>query len=81
VSYSVTRTELDTLDTLCHGIVVRDGWEDACNKPATAVLFHPDAGPWPACCWHANRWGGAITLAELATARETGCVEIEWEAS
>lgn len=78
--YFVTRTEIDDLDTLCHGIVVRDGWEDACNKPATTVLFHPESGVWPACTWHANRWGGALTLADLATARETGCVSVDWEA-
>ena len=80
VQYQITRSELTGLDALCHGIVVREGIEDACSKSATTVLYDPEAADvWPACTWHANRNGGALTLAEIREALETGSVEITRE--
>ena len=76
--YAVTRTEITELDPLCHGIVTRGGWEDACNKPATTVVFDlASGGVWPACTWHAHRYGGALTLAEIRTALTGGYVWIK----
>lgn len=73
--YAVAWSELASLDTLCAGIVTCDGIEDACCKPATAVVYDIEsAQPWPACTWHAHRYGGAITLAEIRQAATTGCV-------
>lgn len=41
----------------CHGIVIRDGIEDACDKPTTCVIDDEESGPWQACVWHAHRYG------------------------
>lgn len=44
----------------CHGIVVHDGIMDACDKPAVAIIDGRDTedeGYWPACAYHANRYG------------------------
>jgi len=52
------RRTLTTADE-CHGLVVRDGVQDACGKPPVAVVDDrtEDGGYWPACAWHANRYG------------------------
>lgn len=45
----------------CHGIVTRDGWEDACGKPATSIIDGRGTEAetyWPACTYHAHRYGG-----------------------
>jgi hypothetical protein len=45
----------------CHGTVVRDGIEDACGKPPTSIIDGRDTEDnccWPACAYHANRYGG-----------------------
>lgn len=57
-------------DDHCHGLVARDGFEDACGKPPTTVIDDPDGGPWPACTWHAHRYGGSrvLTLREMREA-------------
>jgi hypothetical protein len=76
----IVRSQIERLDTLCHGIVTRDGWEDACSKPATTVLYDAEGGDvWPACTWHANRNGGALTLAQIREALTTGATELERE--
>ncbi len=76
----ITRSQLEDLDHLCHGEVTRDGHLEACMKDATAVLYDAEsASIWPACTWHANRWGGALTLAEIATAHREGSVWFERE--
>lgn len=46
--------------TGCHGGVIRDGEQDACEKPAVAVIDgrgSEDESYWPACAYHANRYG------------------------
>lgn len=61
------RDVLTTVDH-CHGIVVRDGHEDACGKPPVAIVdgrATEDEGYWPACAWHANRYGPCVPLADL----------------
>lgn len=79
---TITRTQVESLDTLCHGIVVRDGEQDACSKDATTVLYDAEsASIWPACSWHANRYGGALTLAQLNEARSDGATRFEREVS
>lgn len=52
---------------LCAGLVIRDGDEDACEKPTTCVIVDPEHGPWVACVWHAHRYGSGrmVTLAEI----------------
>lgn len=79
VQATVVRSEIERLDTLCAGIVVRDGEEDACCKPACVIAYHPDGGVWPACVWHAHRYGGALTLAQVAEALTTGATVVEYE--
>ena len=79
---TITRTELDALDTVCHGIVTRDGWIDACNKPAVAAVYSPEkAGIWPACTWHSHRYGTGlmVTLAQQREARETGATVVTYD--
>jgi hypothetical protein len=44
----------------CHGLVTRDGHEDACGKPAVAIIDardREDGCYWPACAYHAHRYG------------------------
>ena len=44
----------------CHGIVTRDGEMDACGKPPVAIIDGRDTeaeGYWPACAFHAHRYG------------------------
>jgi hypothetical protein len=55
----------------CHGIVIRDGEQDACGKPAVAMIDAracEDGGYWPACVYHANRYGRGrcVPLAAVA---------------
>lgn len=54
----------------CHGIVTRDGEMDACGKPPVAVVDDRDrdGSYWPACAYHANRYGRGkcVSLADLA---------------
>lgn len=79
--YVVTRSQIESVDTLCAGIVTRSCEEDACCKNATTIVYDLEgANPWPACTWHAHRYGGALTLAEVREALETGATWIEREA-
>ena len=44
----------------CHGIVTRDGEQDACGKPPVAIIDAREAEDgcyWPACTFHAYRYG------------------------
>jgi hypothetical protein len=43
----------------CHGQVTRGGEDDACGKPPVALIesYGEFEGYWPACAWHANRYG------------------------
>lgn len=53
---TITRSQIQDIDTLCAGIVTRDGEMDACCKPATTVVYDAEhASVWPACTWHAHR--------------------------
>jgi len=77
---TIVRSELERLDNLCGGIVTRQGEMDACMKPATTVVFdNVYGGIWPACTWHAHRYGGALTLAEIRECLTTGATHIERE--
>ena len=77
---TITRSQIEGIDTLCHGIVTRDGIEDACSKPATAILYDAEgASVWPACTWHAHRYGGALTLAHVREAMLRGATQFERE--
>lgn len=79
---TLTRSQLDRLDHLCSGIVTRDGIEEPCCKAATTIIYDPE-GPdlWPACTWHAHRYGGALTLAQIKELREDGATHLEREVS
>lgn len=75
---TITRSQVESIDTLCHGIVTRDGEEDACRKDATTVVYDSESATvWPACTWHAHRYGGALTLAQIRDALTTGAVCFE----
>jgi hypothetical protein len=57
----------------CHGIVTRDGEQDACGKEPVAVIDGrgtEDESFWPACAYHANRYGRGrcVALGVLAAA-------------
>lgn len=79
---SVVRSQITSLDYLCHGIVTRSGEQDACSKPATTILYDAEgADVWPACTWHAHRYGGALTLAQVREALEDGATWFEREVS
>lgn len=57
----------------CHGLVVRDGEEDACGKPPVALIDGRGTESetfWPACAYHANRYGGerCVPLLSIAAA-------------
>lgn len=63
------RRVLTTADH-CHGLVIRDGIEDACGKPPVAIIDARDTEDdcyWPACAYHAHRYGRGkcVPLAEL----------------
>lgn len=63
---TIVRSEIERVDTLCAGIVIRQGEMDACCKHATTIVYDREhASLWPACTWHANRYGGALTLAQI----------------
>lgn len=71
----VTRGEVAMLDTLCHGLVIRDGHEDQCCKPPTTAIYDVEnVAIWPACTYHAHRYGSGrtMTLAQIREALETG---------
>lgn len=58
----------------CHGIVTRNGEMDVCGKPPVAIIdarAAEDGCYWPACAYHANRYGAGhvVPLAELRAAR------------
>lgn len=75
------RDVLTTVDH-CHGIVVRDGHEDACGKPPVAIVdgrATEDEGYWPACAWHANRYGPCVPLADLLAVVEPRIRAEAWE--
>lgn len=60
----------------CHGIVTRDGEQDACGKPPVAIIdarSAEDGCYWPACAWHAHRYGygHVVPLSDLRAALET----------
>jgi hypothetical protein len=77
---TVVRSQLERLDTLCAGVVTRDGDEDACCKDATTIVHDAEsADVWPACTWHAHRYGGALTLAQIRDALTAGSTRIERE--
>lgn len=79
-SVTIVRSELLALDTLCHGIVTAAGEEGPCCKPATTVVCDGEsAGLWPACTWHAHRYGGALDLATIRKALETGAASFDRE--
>lgn len=69
--------EVKTADH-CHGLVVRDGEQDACGKPPVAIIDGrgtEDVSFWPACAYHANRYGQgrcvalSVILASLSEPR------------
>lgn len=77
---AIVRSQIESLDTLCHGIVTRAGEQDACSKPATTILYDAEsAHVWPACTWHANYNGGALTLAQIREALTVGVTWFERE--
>lgn len=77
---TIVRSQIEHLDTLCAGIVTRQGEEDACCKDATTIVYDAEsATPWPACTWHAHRYGGALTLAQIREALTTGATSFERE--
>ena len=77
---TITRSQVEGLDTLCAGTVTRDGEQDACCKDATAIVYDAESATvWPACTWHAHRYGGALTLAQIREAIETGATRFERE--
>lgn len=79
---TVVRSQIERLDTLCAGVVTRAGEEDACCKDATAIVYDAEfADVWPACTWHAHRYGGALTLAQIREALTTGATCFEREAA
>ena len=76
----VVRSQIERLDHLCAGIVYRQGDMDACCKPATTIVYDAEgADVWPACTWHAHRYGGALTLAQVREALTTGATRFERE--
>lgn len=77
---TIVRSQIERLDTLCAGIVTRHGEQDACCKPATTILYDAESADiWPACTWHAHRNGGALTLAQIREALESGATRFERE--
>ncbi|MBB3040986.1 hypothetical protein [Nocardioides soli] len=77
---TITRSQIQDIDTLCAGIVTRDGEMDACCKAATTIIYDAEhASVWPACTWHAHRYGGALTLAQIREALTQGATRFERE--
>lgn len=75
---TIARSQIERLDTLCAGIV--DGTEDACCKPATTIVYDAEsADVWPACTWHAHRYGGALTLEQVREALTIGATRFDRE--
>lgn len=63
---TAVRRALADLRHGCHGIVTRDGEQDACGKPVTVLIDgrHGEAESiWPACTYHGNRYGGRNVIA------------------
>jgi hypothetical protein len=61
----------------CHGLVIRDGEQDACGKPPVAIIDARDVEDgcyWPACAYHANRYGRGqcVPLTDLRAALTRG---------
>jgi hypothetical protein len=56
----------------CHGLVTRGGEQDACGKPPVTIIDarEYDGDFWPACAYHANRYGGprCVSLAVMLAA-------------
>jgi hypothetical protein len=78
----ITRSEIADIDTLCEGIVIRGGEEQPCCKDATAIVYDAESTSlWPACTWHAHRYGGALTLAQIREALTAGGTRFEREVS
>lgn len=78
----ITRSEIEGIDTLCSGIITVRGEEQPCCKPAVSLIYDAEsAGVWAACSWHAHRYGGALTLAQIREAIETGATHFEREVS
>lgn len=77
---TITRSQIQDIDTLCAGIVTRNGEMDACCKAATTIIYDAEnASVWPACTWHAHRYGGALTLAQIREALTQGATRFERE--
>jgi hypothetical protein len=58
----------------CHGIVTRDGEQDACHKPTVAIIDGRGTEAetyWPACTYHAHRYGDGrvVPLLDVLTDR------------
>ena len=63
---------------LCEGIVIRNGNEEPCEKPAVGLMratgsvrdeFGPDL--WPVCTWHLHRYPRqAVRLSEYLVAAD-----------
>jgi hypothetical protein len=73
VSDDLRRELTDGLKWGCHGIVIRDGCEDACGKPATVIIDGrgtEDEEFWPACTYHGNRYGDGrvVPLVDIVAA-------------
>lgn len=79
---TIVRSQIERLDNLCAGIAVREGEEQPCCKDATAIVYDAEsASVWPACTWHAHRYGGALTLTQVREALTTGATHLEREVS
>lgn len=77
---TVVRSQFERLDHLCAGIVTRGGEMEPCCKPATSIVYDAEgADIWPACTWHAHRYGGALTLAQVREAFTAGATSFERE--
>jgi len=65
----------------CHGIVTRDGEQDACGKPPVAIVDGRGTEAetyWPVCAYHAHRYG-AGRVVPLAQVKATARAEAEAE--
>jgi hypothetical protein len=73
----------------CHGIVTRDGEQDACGKPPVAIIDWRGTEAetyWPVCAYHAHRYGDgrAVPLRDILAAHEAREARVraladEWE--
>ena len=67
------RNALDGLAGGCHGIVTRNGEQDACGKTPTMLIdarTFEDGCIWPACTYHAHRYGRGHVVPLAAIIRE-----------